>query len=461
MVSIIPAERSPWDVISKQIGSNISQNLPGAVQQGYNRGQLQNSLDQIKQMSQNPETKPLDIMLAAMKAGAGIPGSERYLGAIIPELMKVAEAKKSQGVSLPGEGMEAPGMQQQLPEFMQRPGQPQQNQPNQNFPTNIGPQEQIGNLPQPATTGQIRPILDRNQMIPAAKQLAKERTDAGIPTTVPAALEEIKALQEENKAHNKLVEEERKQRVGSQREYGKIAVDELHKVYKNSTPEMDAIFKKKGEEAAASGQSESEIDRYLATEAKNFANSISNVEKDLSAPRLQNKIQRAFLGTNKDFEQSAADLRTKLKPILDEGLYDTARNLLSDLGYYPEERETIVNPMSERQKTMMNQVPNAVKKFKDVQRFGHEFVYTPQDKQNVKEGLTNLKKADPNFSLVLGRKAFEDKNYDWRLYKDALNELESEGFELTDDQKIQRSHLDTPPLNLLEKALHGVGIIGR
>lgn len=38
---ILPAERSPWDVISKAIGQQISQNLPGAVQQGYNRGVMQ------------------------------------------------------------------------------------------------------------------------------------------------------------------------------------------------------------------------------------------------------------------------------------------------------------------------------------------------------------------------------------------------------------------------------------
>ena len=67
-----------------------------------------------------------------------------------------------------------------------------------------------------------------------------------------------------------------------------------------------------------------------------------------------------------------------------------------------------------------------------------------------------------NFSVVLARKIFEDKKYDSRIFKDALNELEQdEGFKLEPDQEKQRGNLDTPPLNRLEKILHGLGLQGR
>ena len=231
---------------------------------------------------------------------------------------------------------------------------------------------------------------------------------------------------------------------------------------------MDAIFQKKGEQAGAQIKSEADINKYLAIEAKNFKNTITNVKRDMSAPRSLNRYQRKMLGTQKNFEQAANDLRVKLKPLLDLGLYDTARNLLTDLGYYPEERENIINPLSEHEKTLMNKVPKATKISRpeelggpQVPSFFIPYEYNPNEKENIKSGLQDLMKANPNFDLVLARKAFEDKGYDWRIFKDSLNELESQGFKLTDDQETQRAYLDSPPLDTLGKILHGLGIVGR
>jgi hypothetical protein len=112
----------------------------------------------------------------------------------------------------------------------------------------------------------------------------------------------------------------------------------------------------------------------------------------------------------------------------------------------------------------MNQVPqiSTAQKMAGVPGIGGQpFSYTPQHIENVKEGLINLKKVDPNFSLVLARKAFEDRGYDWRIFKDALNQLEQEGFKLEDDQQSQRGNLDRPPVGIVEKILHGLDLRGR
>src|SRR5271154_3216069 len=48
-VSILPGNsRTPWDLIGQMTGQNISQNLPGAVQQGYQRQQGLNAIDQLQ-----------------------------------------------------------------------------------------------------------------------------------------------------------------------------------------------------------------------------------------------------------------------------------------------------------------------------------------------------------------------------------------------------------------------------
>ena len=467
MVSVLPAKISPWQAIGQSM-TELGKNTPDLLERRYQRGQLQNSLDEIKNLAGTEGTKPLDLILSAMKAGAGIPGSERYLGQLIPELAKFAQAGASQNIPVAGEQQgrsretmqQVQGNQQPLPNFLNQP-----EQSSQFFPTNLGPQGGPGNLPRQATTGEIRSIPNRSEQISQARDLSKQSTDAGIPLTVPQALEQVKAQIEEDKVHNDLVEKERQQRVTSQKEYGQRAADELLKKYPEATSEQQAIFQKYGEQEAAKGKSESDINRSIAKKAEQFKNSIVNVKKSASAPRLQNKLQRAFEGTYKDVEQASKDLRSHLQPILDLGLYDTARNLLTDLGYYPEEREAIINPLSEHEKVVLNKVPEAVRKQKPV--YGApatlypRYDYAPDQLQNIQQGLQDLKNADPNFSLVLSRKAFEDKGYDWRMFKDAFNQLEEQGFELTDDQKIQKINLDTPPLNDIQRVLQGINIIGR
>lgn len=460
MVSILPGQ-SNWDLIGQAIGSNISQNLPGAIQQGYNRQMLQNSLQQIKDVAKNQNSSPLDTILSVMQAGAGIPGSEKYIASVLPEILKASQARAFQNVRQPGEEAGQPIQRQALPGFMQQPGQ-KTLQENKFFPINRGPEEAPGNLPQAATSGEVIPLLNPSEKIKEAKRLLEDSRQAGIPLTPKEAFDQVSQNEADKRLHNQIVEQERGQRVESQSDYGNKAVEFLKKYYPGSNPEIEAIFQKKGEEIAGKGKSEAEINRTLATEAKNFANAIANVEKELDAPRLFNSISRGLNGTYKNFESASSDVRKHLKPLLDLGLYDTARKLLQDKGYGIEERDIIINPLSERSKILLNRVPKIkAGPFEGMERTGFDFERKPVDLNNIKSSLLELKKADPNFSLVLARKYFEDKGYDWREFKNALNELESDGFELTDDQRTQRGNLDTPPLNMLEKLLHSVGIIGR
>jgi hypothetical protein len=88
--------------------------------------------------------------------------------------------------------------------------------------------------------------------------------------------------------------------------------------------------------------------------------------------------------------------------------------------------------------------------------------YTEAARENISDGIRNLFEKDPGVSIVLARKAFEDKGYDWRLFKDAFNDLvQSEQIDLNDDQRNQLNYLDSPPLSSLEKILHGLNLVGR
>jgi hypothetical protein len=467
MVSILPPKRNIFNAIADSM-QQFGQHAPQLLEERY---QTQRGLSAIDQLQKDLAASGGDmskVLPAVAKAVSLNPNLQK--SGYVEHALQMAKNLNAQNIPRPGEQQEEPFQPQErqpLPGFMQQPGQ----EPSQNkfFPSNQPGGESPGNIPQEATTGEIQHLLTPPQKIPVIKKLMKDSADQGVPMSFEQARNEVNSVEEDKKLHNRQVEEERKQRVGAQREYGEKAVTQLDKVFPGATPEMQAIFKKKGEQAAKEGKSEADIDRHLAVEAKNFRNMYSNIQKDLEAPRLQNQIERAFNGSEKDFEQAAGDLRVKLKPLLDLGLYDSSRKLLTDLGYYPEEREQIINPMSEREKTLLNKIPTTKKTVTEkpivlanIPQTQKISQYTPQDIQNIKDGLLDLKQADPNFSLVLARKAFEDKGYDWRVFKDALNSLQTDdGFELENDQQIQQSILDTPPLNTLQKLLQGLNIIGR
>lgn len=445
------------------------------------KGRLQKALAEVQSQAAKPGASQLGTTLSFLQAMAAIPGSERYVSTVLPQLLQQAQAETSQNVDYTGsqgqpiqqgqrESFNVP-QRAPLPELTDKIGNApiQDFQENKFYPNVRGQQAAPGNLPQAATEGLIRPIKNVNEMFDEARRISKEQTARGFPLPVNEAFDLVKAQNEENKAYNKAVEEERKSRVVSQKEYGKLAVDRLSNIMPNATDEQKAIFKKIGEEAAAENRSEADIDRVISKKVTQFKNTISNVENDISAPRVTNTLQRKFLGTDKEFDEAARDLRVKLKPLLDLGLYDTARKKLSELGYYPEERETIVNPLSEKTQNSLKRLPSVKKPVKiekgitGMPRSLEEY-YTPDQEEILKENLKEILQKDPNASLVLLRKGAEDKNYDWKVFKKAIQDIKESG-EVpnfpNEDQFNQLNYLDSPPLNTLEKILYKLNLQGR
>lgn len=457
--------------IGQALGIGINKNFPDP-QQLVQRQMLQKALSEAKNSIRQPGATPLDKMFSFMEAGAGIPGSERYMGALLPLVQQLTEAEAAQNVPL---GINEQSNPQDFTPQGQTRGKvnpvndidnklnnflnPQQQNPF--FPSNVGDQQATGNLPQAATSGIKMPVASNQDLLKFAKPYAAKKTAAGIPTKPAEALEELKAINADNVESNKLIEQERKERVASQREYGLIAEKKLSEVLPEAGGEEKAYIKKQVEELAGKNASEADIERLAAAEARKYKNMISKVSQDIPASRVYNRPFQDLMGTSKSAEKARKDLRVKVQPLLDAGLYDKARSLLSGRGYYPEEREMIVSDLGENSLKTISQLPKAsgtaASNYEDGYSGGQESINII--KNNIKEML----QSDPSVNLILARRKYDlDKNIDWRTYKDAVNEAIDEGiFKPNDDQFNQLNNLDQPPLNTLERMLHGIGIIGR
>jgi len=330
----------------------------------------------------------------------------------------------------------------------------------------------IGNIPQPETEGVKRHVFTPEQVLQKGKQIAAQTRATGSPMSDLEGYAIAQQMNEDNKNYNTSVEGDVQQRVGAQRQYGNIAVEKLRKVMPNATDEQEAIFKKKGEEAASQSTSEANIEKGLAQEAVKFKNSIANVKKSIGPKRLFSQIKQTLLGTDREFDKKKNDIRIKLKPLLDEGLYDTSRNLLSELGYHPEERESIISDLGESSKKILTQLPKMKKsQFEkgeaDALQFGGPASFpkphfSEQSKEQIKTNMSQVISADPAVNLILLRKAYEDKGVDWQTFKDNLNDLIIEGqFKMNDDQFNNLDRLDEPPLDNLDQLLYGMKLIGR
>lgn len=461
MVSILPGDRSGLEQLGRYVGGGMQNALPQQYENmKYQRGQ--DAITKLQQSMKNPGQDQGDVLAELARAISANPNLER--SGLAEYIGKLAQSKAAQGIPPPGG--KSMRDREPIPEIPQRKEVNSLNQPSKTYPDVIGPKEKTGNVSQEATEGIKKPIKSADQMRADALKRSEVATKSNFPLSPQEAFKDEVMQNEENKAYNTEIDKETLARKSGQKEYGAKAENALVSAYSAASPKMKAMAKKWGEDISKTGKSESEIEEYIIEKANKFANSINNIKGSLSRPNAINNVERAIGGDYKTFDQGVQDVRNHLKPLLEMGLYDEAKGLLEELNYGPEEREMIVNPLSERGQTALNALP----KISGTRIFRKASKMPEADINDLKNVLVDLKEQDPNFSPLLARKYAEDRGYDWRLFKDAWNELiqedmqnpeEGKMFKLTADQNQMSGRLDTPPLDMIGKILHGLELRGR
>lgn len=449
MVQILPANQRPRQrTFGEQLSEGVKKAIPMA-QQYY---------DQYKE-NEALKAKGVDVTgITDPTTRSQIIGQELQQG----KKQKIAEA--SIGAQDQGQGLY---QKKEMPEFETGI---------KKAPINIGEisekRQDQGNIPQLGSTGQKVQVLDPNQLKQAAIQKAQFLTQSGVPTTVEQTYQQLQTENNEAINHNQLVDTENLNKAKAEEAYGNKAVEIFKKVYENPSVEQEALFKRKGIEAAKSGADQAEIETMMAKEAVKYKNTIAAVKKSLGPERLGST--QSIFGESRDSEKKILDMRLKLDPLLKEGQYDTARNLLSELGYGLEERESIVSSLPEG--TMKSLAEFPVLQIKEPAhlksgRFGPTAKtleqrakpnLTDEQKELVNTSVSNILKNDPSSNLILLRSKFGPKNVNWQDFKDAVNySIMEGGFVLNDDQFKHLKYLDEPPLNNLDILLHGMNLTGK
>jgi hypothetical protein len=300
-------------------------------------------------------------------------------------------------------------------------------------------------------------VLNNEQLIQKAQQNVKAKLERNLPADFNEEFNIVNELNNNARRDNQEIK-------SKQTEYGNKYVEKLENVMPNADDEIISLFKKKGENGFAEGKTEGEIDEDASKEARIFKNNLSNLDKEL--PKLF---------SNKAFdEKNITSIKNKIQPLLDEGLFDTAREALNKAGGYPEQIEKIVSNLGEIPKKIISTYEKQSRPEKSwwestQENLGNMFdteykhqktPYAPEQMEVIKNNIKDVLTQDPAANLVLLREAYLDKDVEWDEFKDIVNELALKGeIKLNDDQFNQLgSTLDNPPLKGLETILKNLRI---
>lgn len=432
MVSIIPSARSPWDVIGSQIGANVSQNLPGAIEKGYERGLGLSALEKaeralkegITEEGINRPLNPYEIAMQFAKVGANNPALERALGPLMQTAMQEATVNRA-------------------------------------FPQGAGSNQQL-----PAIQGQAPKDQSQQGLEEPFKGALAVGQQSGFATPSPFNIMTPEEIVQEGQRYAQAV---RNPNAAAMRE------QQLRNQNESATQQRKDL-----EDAALKTQevTPAELPRFMQVgkkfDPRNPSEWLQNTQREYAKVKANDKkiqtqfipgIGQALMGQNRQ------EALKRLQPVSQEqkklGLEEDTRKYYQDQYMSPVEIEEQFRPLTPMKEKEIKKLPMGL--------FPHESEITfergfPENKKSMisyEEALEKapkeleimqnqladffLKNVDDDTSLsVLSNKIWQDKDYDWRQLGPAIREAQNKGLKLTDRQSTELADIESnPPMQSL------------
>lgn len=452
MTTILPSARSSLDVIMDQLGGGLSQTLPQAAMQRSNRNALQQSLDEIKNLGNQPNANALDTLTSMMKAGAGIPGSERYMAQLYPLVMQQMQAK----MSPKGAGNNVSNIPQESGEFSNEISKfSQKNENNLPIP-----------LPQPA----FQPYENELEGIelgrgPIPKTYTPEQYQEVDQQYKSSGLDSSPAIQQmqiQDEAARKQLDDQIK------------AAETVGNINDLRSQQQARVRAKLREHLPELNEADFAIAERISQrpEFRNIKNDNLRAEK---VRQEYNLYQSAVDSFNKNSERPSYDdsehnrqmknLGNYATTLVKNGQRDLADQILSKNKWGPVEKSKILNPLNESTvKSFQNspkipRVDDLIKVLPDDPRFNKEAEKAIKQRGNLVDKyedviINNFKTGsyDPSSNVIPGssplqmRDEFIKNNGDWRDFERIFNKALASGkIKLDSYQEQERQYLNQHP----------------
>lgn len=443
MVSILPSERTPFDVIGKDVGRALQGVMPGAVQQGFQRGQGLSAIDQLQEALGSAGGDINKILPALAKAYTLNPNLERSgLGQQYLQQARLGQAFGGQGGQ--GGAQQSPSMPGQQPQGGQPiPSMGGQQQPQQQPSAE---QERTGPQPEFAKPSPFN-IMTPQDMDAEAKRFALALNDPNAYST------RFAQLQGQNEAA-----------TGQRQALEQAALD--------------------------AGVDPADLPRFMNVNShldpRNPSQWAQNAKRNFAQVKNNDqKIRRTFIpgvGNGLLGQDRAAALKRLEGPVQQNakmGLEQEDRAYLAGEYLTPTEIETLYHPETPKLKKGIEGLERGLfpaevskkglegwKGLTTAQAKKSPFISyeeaqerDPQALQIMQDRLSKffMGNVDKDTSLLgIREKLWEDKDYDWRQIGPAIRQAQESGLELTPDQEREMSTIETqPPMRSLGDIFKG------
>lgn len=416
-VSILPSERTPWDVIGRDAGRALQQVLPGAVQQGFQRQQGLNAIDQLQDALGKAGGDINQILPALARAYTLNPALERSgLGQQYLQQSRVGQAygMPPQGSAQPKQGILT--SQQNAP----IQGQSEQTQPKQTAFATPGPFN----------------VMTKDEMDAESRRFAQVTGD---PNNYNVRFNQLQAQNDAATAQRNALEQ------------AALKAD----VKPGDLPRFMVV--------------NSHLDPRNPSEwAQNAIRNFSDVKNNDNALRRAfiPGVNNALMGTNR--EEALKRLEGPVQDNAKRGLEQEDRQYLASEYVTPTEIELLYHPQTPKLEKAIESFPKGIfpaqKKasWGDIGQFFKGKLPTskttpfvsyeealekdPQGLKVMQDRLANffLKNVDEQTSLLgIRDKLWDKKDYDWRQIAPAIRQAEEMGLKLEPFQIRELATLQT------------------
>lgn len=498
MVSILPPKMSPWQMIGQAIGENFSRAFPGAIERGFERGQIRSGLADVANISpEDYQKNPLDAYLKLLSAFAGTRQGAQYAEAITPEFTKFMQAKSLANPKTAEALHEIDQMIQQqprvgLPGFMEKPGQPQQI-PNREFQGQPSVQPDFEDVQQNlyrAMGEKFFPFIKSSEKVHPEESFRPHR-----PPTPPVPFKLVdeqkmranlatqgvtdKALQDQHIERAKQVQKEayaaEKEGFENLKEYRQARQAEDQRFWTEVKPNVEATFpgmdaemenlwkgfartvEDVGSDEARLRETNQRFNQYVYNPLSSFADtgpelpyfSIANEQ------RVKDAIEdsRSHIQDHLSSIQTNNQIPNELKGELTNFLRKKYRTQMGEKDFGVAQSAYAVSNLSDKSKAILDRIP----KYPTLKTHPDEPFELPKEKQEqyLKFLTSALEKLGPEDSLILARERAIQNGYPEEVFNRALNEALKGNLRLSDFQRQERPELSIPQRMDLNSIMRG------
>lgn len=476
MVQIIsPSPRAMQQgQIGQALGIGINKNFPDP-QQLVQKKMLSEAFQKMKQ-NNDPNQSPLDLTMSFLEATAGIPGSEKYVGQVLPLLLQKSRGDRGAGLDSPN------GNQISQPITNQSQESNNQQVPNRNSPINNSNQflqqtsQEIPNFPQPEQEqqnlfeGSLEPTQLGMGALPNVyspqqiQQLETQDLQSGFPDMPRAA---------RAKEYNEMARKELQDYTNAATTQSNIANQRREAQNQFRTTLGNFVGKDPLDLALAENIAETKY-RNISNDqirADKVSKEYDLVKANLNEFRNSSSRPNPYLPFTKDkYNNSFKTLSDNAKPLVNLGMRPQLTELLSKNGWSMTETDQILNPLGQKIISEVKTLPNLERSSVDFQQGSlfpsetmnkasqnenqrmqkNENTWADYFKKAIKPGVENPKSMDvlkPGTSLLLMQDQFMKKGGNYLQFQNIINDLVRNGdLKLDKYQQLEMNKLNTYPI---------------